>query len=138
MTDPRIVQPEEPDAQERRAWHTMLNAVDAAVEAVGNAVPPTAGVRYVEGENPDDYDEGEMPVVLVCPWCKQDAHPGSLYVLEYAQAKTYADPDRGEDHALAFDFDRDRFDESETEVCYMHESCSLPLALPDGWGADYI
>lgn len=138
MSDPRILQPETPDPDERRAWHTMLAAVDTAIEAVGKAVPPTAGVRYVEGENPDDYDEGEIPVVLVCPWCRRDANPDALYVLEYGQAKTYADPDRGEDQTLAFDFDSDRFDESETEVRYMHEPCGLPLALPDGWGADYI
>ena len=138
MSDPRIMLPEVPADGERQAWHTLFAKIDDAIEMIGNTVPPTAGVRYADGENPDDYDPDQVPLVLVCPWCKRDAVVESLYVLEFAQGKTYADPDSSQQMVLSFDFDSDRFDETETEVAYVHESCGLPLALPDGWGAEYI
>lgn len=137
MSDPRITPPQAVAESERLIWGTLLQAVEDAVDALRTApAPPIAGVRYVAGENPDDYEEGEMPVVLVCPWCGEDAEPQHVYVAEYAHAQTFAEEADAE-RMLVFDFETDRYDETETEVRYLHTKCDMPFTLPAGWIVEY-
>ncbi len=135
MTDTaRIHLPEAVDALRRSDARALVRGIGNAVEALRNFAAPTMGTRYnlFPGDSVSDYEDGEAPLSLVCPWCNVDVTTDALFDLETGMRFSYAaEIDTTEDGGfIAINWDGDRDFHS---VTLMHEPCMLPVATPEGW-----
>jgi len=128
----RIHLPEAVTESNRAQARRLVAAIDEAVKALGAFPAPTLGTRFdlAVGETAADFGgEADTPLVLVCPWCRDDVRTDSLFDLEIGQRWSYAAEIEPFEGVVAINYKDGDFD----SVTLMHEPCGLPVNLPEGW-----
>lgn len=89
------------------------------------ALPPLVPVQIT--------DDGETYAGVRCPWCGADVENSeSLAVLDTSDRLTTLAPDEFDhDHRTISPVYDERTDYDG--LCYVHEGCGHPVALPTGW-----
>lgn len=132
-TTDRIQLPEQVTAEQRTKAADLMAGVDAAVKALQEFDAPSLGTRLNlgPGETVDDWGEAdEVPLVLVCPWCGEDARQEDIYDREVAERWSKPTTIDSDDRVVIISYDGyGDFD----SITLVHEQCGLPVSLPDGW-----
>lgn len=131
----------------------LIDDYQKALRAVQSFTFPRLIVEEVENEDADcggpqscedeDCEEEHLIKRLICPWCEGVAHgDDDVYWIEiadrwchnYAVEQEQFTSSTSGGGVMKFSSDSD----ADDDMLYMvHESCSRPVSLPEGWDTDW-
>lgn len=129
----RIQFPDTVTESERVEAAALMASIEAAQKALTEYAAPAMGTRFDLHPGDTEADWGgadKAPLVLVCPWCRQDVREGDIYDRELAERWSRPSSIDSDDRVVTISYDGyGDFD----SVTLVHEQCGLPVSVPSGW-----
>lgn len=129
----RVRRPQTVSSEGRAEATSLMAAIGAAQVALRDFDAPAMGTRFNlgPGEAVDDWGGAQAaPLMLICPWCGQDAHERNLYDRELSERWSFPGLIDSDERVVTISYNGGGDFDSVTLV---HEPCRLPVSVPAGW-----